>query len=114
MRNIEEIKQNRKLKIEEIGEDGGRCFTYLPGSHAKAMIIFSWGGGWDHVSISYRNRCPSWEEMCAVMDIFFGPDECAVQYHPPEKDYVNRHPYCLHLWKPQGNDMPRPPKWMVG
>lgn len=36
------------------------------------------------------------------------------QYHPPKSAYVNNHPNCLHLWRPIGIEMPRPPSIMVG
>jgi len=40
--------------------------------------------------------------------------DCVVQYHPPRSEYVNNHPFCLHLWRPAGLDLPLPPAWMVG
>lgn len=30
------------------------------------------------------------------------------------KDHVNNHPYCLHLWRPAGQDVLRPDRIMVG
>ena len=30
-----------------------------------------------------------------------------------EEDYVNVHPYCLHIWRPQHQDLPKPPKIFV-
>jgi hypothetical protein len=77
------------------------------------MAVASSGGGWDHVSASRKDRCPTWEEMCRVKDLFFNDDEWAVQYHPPRKANINAHPYCLHLWRPQGIEIPTPPEWMV-
>lgn len=70
---------------------------------------------WEHVSVSTAVRCPTWEEMCVVKALFWDPHECVVQFHPPEEDYVNMHPYCLHLWKPlDGVVLPRPPSIAVG
>lgn len=77
-------------------------------------IIASDGEGWEHVSVSLPNRCPTWEETCAIKKLFWHPGDCVVQYHPPEKDYVNCHPYCLHLWRPTNQEIPTPPAWMVG
>jgi hypothetical protein len=37
-----------------------------------------------------------------------------IQYHPPESEYVNNHPNCLHLWRPTGCALPMPPSIMVG
>lgn len=70
--------------------------------------------GWDHVSVSLSDRCPTWQEMCFVKELFFRDDECVMQLHPPKKDWVNDHPYCLHLWRPLNQDIPRPPSILVG
>ncbi len=80
--------------------------------------------GWEHVSVSLLrrvkgsytpiSRTPSWEEMCAVKNVFWSPEETAVQYHPPEADYINCHPYCLHLWRSTKHEIPIPPKALVG
>lgn len=73
------------------------------------------GEPWDHVSVSVQNgeRCPTWEEMCWVKSLFFDDDECVVQYHPPKSDYVNVHPFVLHLWRPTESVIPMPPKGCV-
>ena len=76
-------------------------------------MIFSWGGGWEHVSVSHQNRVPTWEEMCMVKDIFFYDEEAVIQYHPSKSQYVNKHPYTLHLWRPTGIKLPMPPKEFV-
>lgn len=77
------------------------------------MVIASWGGGWDHVSVSRPDRCPTWEEMERVKRAFFRPEECAMQLHVPPADHINAHPFCLHLWRPHDVLIPLPPKWMV-
>lgn len=69
---------------------------------------------WEHVSVSLPNRCPTWAEMCAIKDLFWDESDCVVQYHPPKRDWVNNHPYCLHLWRPVGQEIQRPPSLMVG
>jgi len=69
---------------------------------------------WEHVSVSLAHRCPSWEEMCKVKSLFWKPSDCVVQFHPPEEDYVNNHPFCLHLWRWRGGGFPRPPSILVG
>ncbi len=76
-------------------------------------IIISDGKGWDHISVSCQDRCPTWDEMCKVKDIFFDVDECIMQLHPPKKDYINYHPFCLHLWRPHFTEIPMPPKDMI-
>ena len=78
-------------------------------------IIASCGMGWEHVSVSAPGRCPTWGEMHHVKELFWSDDECVVQYHPPKEDYVNCHPFVLHLWRPNtpGVEIPRPPKALV-
>ena len=57
---------------------------------------------WDHVSVSlvgWEHKTPSWDEMCLVKDLFWGEEDCVVQFHPPRSRYVNTHPGVLHLWR---------------
>ena len=77
-------------------------------------VIAGDGLGWEHVSVSREDRCPTWDEMCQIKDIFWDEEDCVVQYHPPKSDYVNVHKNCLHLWRPTDREMPRPPKIMIG
>ena len=77
-------------------------------------VIASDGAGWEHVSVSRSDRCPTWGEMCQVRNMFWAPDAWVIQYHPAATDYVNEHPYCLHMWRPLRADVPKPPTWMVG
>jgi hypothetical protein len=77
-------------------------------------VIASDGQGWEHVSVSLRDRTPTWDEMCIIKDLFWDEHETVIQFHPKKSEYVNRHPYCLHLWKPSKGEIVLPPKWMVG
>jgi hypothetical protein len=77
-------------------------------------VVASTGYGWDHVSVSQHKRCPNWPEMDHIKSLFFKDDETAMQLHVPAADHVNNHPYCLHLWRPQNIEIPRPPSIMVG
>lgn len=110
------IKHISGLEILDESYDGGAGHMYgldvkKPGK--PAVVVWSWGGGWDHVSVSFWDRCPTWEEMCRVKDKFFDPEECCIEYHPARSDYVNTFQYCLHIWKPQGIEIPKPPKIFV-
>lgn len=80
----------------------------------QVFVIASDGMGWEHVSVSRRDRCPTWDEMCQVKALFWSDEDCVVQFHPPKRDYVNNHPYCLHLWRLQGGEFPRPDSILVG
>jgi len=61
-----------------------------------------------------RTRTPNWAEMCFIKDIFWEEEEAVVQFHPPKSDYVNHHPYCLHLWRPVFSKLELPPSILVG
>ena len=114
MRSLEEIKSNRYLEIKKEGKDGFGGTFYERKSRCYLNFIMSWGAGWEHCSVSMPTRCPSWEQMCAIKDLFFKEEECCVEYHPAKDDYVNNHPYCLHIWRPINEDLPKPPSIMVG
>lgn len=74
------------------------------------------GEGWEHVSVTIQGagRAPTWNEMCLIKSLFWGDDDCVVQYHPAKADYVNCHPHCLHLWRPIDLPLPTPNPLMVG
>lgn len=82
------------------------------------IIIASCGFGWEHVSVHTKSfgkeRCPTWDEMCRVKNLFWDEDDCVIQYHPSKSEYVNMHPYTLHLWRPIGKEIPIPPSILVG
>lgn len=56
------------------------------------------GATYTHVSCSYPHKLPSWDDLKQVKDAFIGPHREAIQVLPKDEDYVNVHPYCLHLW----------------
>lgn len=122
MPNWELINKGR-LRHGPMGSDDSYgfngCFRLsMPGEARAIYLIASDGEGWQHVSVSFGKRnhkTPSWEVMCWVKDLFWEPEDCVVQFHPPQSEYVNVHPGCLHLWRCiDGRDQPTPPSIMVG
>lgn len=107
MKTIDEIKKNKRLIIMQSGEDG--CIGYALINGQRFGFIFSWGGGWEHLSVSQTNRTPTWDEMCIAKNMFWNANECCVEYHPAESEYINIHPHCLHIWRPINAEMPTPP-----
>ena len=111
------MRSEPNLRIEEfrIGEDVGDDFVSPPGKNyglfqirtkSGTLRILSSGSerheaaeGWEHVSVSLQNRCPTWEEMSRVKELFWADDETVIQFHPAKKAHINFHPFCLHLWK---------------
>ena len=114
MKKLDDILNNNALFNHESGNDGGSCWRQFHSNKFPACIIFSWGGGWDHVSMSFRNRIPTWDEMCWLKDTFFDEEEVVVQYHPAKSQHVNCHPNCLHLWQKQGEQFITPPMLLIG
>ena len=111
----EQYRRTHPVLGDGIGNNG---FFIIPGRTARdeLRVIASDGRGWEHVSVSKRYNCPSWEEMCKVKALFWDdPEDWAVQYHPPKSRYVNNHSYCLHLWRPiDCGEMPFPANELVG
>jgi hypothetical protein len=94
--------------------NNGQFLLPAPKFKTTIMVQASEGLGWEHVSVSTGSRTPSWSEMCAVKALFWDADDCVVQYHPPASEYVNNHPYCLHLWRPINGRILMPPSILVG
>lgn len=69
---------------------------------------------WEHVSVSLAHRCPTWDEMTWVKNLWWSENETVIEFHVPASQHVNYHPYCLHLWKPVGLVIPLPPRRAVG
>ncbi len=112
----EELNSRKDFHIIRTGFDGG-AGEFIRGSQKGMTVIWSYAGGWEHISIDGKHRMPTWEEMCQLKDMFFTEEECCVQYHPPKSEYVNNIPYCLHIWKPiekYSGILPIPPSLFVG
>ena len=113
---------NPKLSsTKEMGNNG--IFVIPLSASVMAYIVCSDGQGWKHVSAhildrkmegNSKERTPTWAEMCKIKDSFWTKDECVVQYHPPETEYVNNHKHTLHLWQPTEVLLPMPPAILVG
>jgi hypothetical protein len=100
------------------GWDGdGTCgafFVPQPHGGRHLLCIASSEGNWDHVSVSMKSKCPSWNDMSHVRRLFFKPEETVMELHVPNVEHINFHPYCLHLWRPQAVPIPLPPSIFVG
>lgn len=117
MRDLRTINL-RRLHPEYIHEGvlvthDGAFVMPSPIDKADMVIICDVKHGWDHVSVSRNNRCPNWPEMDHVKRIFFTDDEVVMQLHVARRDHVNIHPFVLHLWRPQAEAIPLPPKVLV-
>jgi len=88
---------------------GDRSNGHLRIPKRSMVIIFSNGEGWEHVSVSIADRCPTWDEMEEVKRRFWDDVDTVMQLHVPPAEHRNCHPYCLHLWRPTDCEIPRPP-----
>lgn len=112
-----EAYRNRKAAQAFYGWEGDDTCGVFEVSYADGkvslLVIASAGEGWDHVSVSHKTRCPTWDEMEHVKRLFFRDTETAMQLHVPPSDHRSYHPFCLHLWRPQNVEIPRPPAEFV-
>lgn len=113
MKQQSEILKLERLKVVNTSYDGGCGEIYFPAQREPMAVVWSFGGGWEHVSVSYRRRTPTWDEMCKVKEMFWNDEETVVQYHPKKSEYKNFHQYCLHLWRKCGVDFELPPREFV-
>lgn len=104
MKTLEEIKQNIRVRNVEnhpmMPPGIYRCDVRLANG-LEGDVIFGFDEeGWQHVSFApYKQRItPSWDDMCAIKDIFWNDEEEAIQIHPKKSQYVNFKSNCLHLW----------------
>lgn len=83
-------------------------------NNMKVMVYDGKADNWEHVSVSLKNRCPNWEEMSYIKNLFWDEEETVIQFHPKKSEYVNMHPYCLHLWRHKEKEFELPPSYLVG
>ena len=108
MKNLNYLKPHRVKQFGDGDEHNGAFNLKLKGSNLPFMVIASDGDGWDHVSVSTANRVPRWQEMNEIKEMFFEPEEVVFQLHPAKSNYINIHPYTVHLWvqssRPEGRE----------
>lgn len=106
------IQDGQMASDSRYGNNG--AFELMLRHKQRLFAIASDKFGWEHVSVSRYDRCPTWDEMCQVKAIFWDEEDCVIQYHPPSSEYVNNHPNCLHLWRKVDEVFAMPPSILVG
>ena len=118
MRNLEEILKNGKLNITTQYQEGDvvqiRANYTDSVTQKQYWCKFTSAQGWEHVTVSGKNKVPEWNIMCKVKEIFWEDEECCIEYHPRKSQYVNNNENCLHIWKPIGVKLPEPPTILLG
>lgn len=116
MKTLNPKIEQYRYKVGKLASDssyGNNGFFVIPFKNDQLRVIASDSRGWDHVSVSCSDRCPTWEEMCFVKDLFFTEEETVIQYHPPKSVYINYHPFVLHLWRSHEYNVPLPPRELI-
>ena len=122
MKNLRELKKYRSKEATKKLLPPGTSWNdagvfYIPLNETETAQVIADNGvtdpAWEHISVSTDHRCLTWDEMCMIKDMFFDPSERVVQYHPPKDEYVDIHPFCLHLWRWTLAPFPAPPKELV-
>lgn len=121
MRNLNNLDKYRltgpgiiKMYGSAGNSENGAFLIKSPIDGADMYVVAAIGDGWEHVSVSRKNRCPNWPEMAHVKAVFFNEDETTMQLHVPDVDHINIMNHCLHIWKPVDQEIPMPPSYMVG
>ena len=122
MKDLRQLNQYRNVENQKlITSDSFRKSLWgvfeIPLNQNETAYVIADNGlnspEWEHVSVSLKTRCLTWEEMCKIKDLFFEEDETVIQIHPSKKHYVNVYNFCLHLWKPKIEKLPLPPSDLV-
>ena len=111
MRPISEIEANEYVWDMRPAPIAHSFVGYCKLPQAKRcslLISYSEGNEMDHVSVSPMNRftVPTWEDMCALKEICFCPEEDCYQVHPKQSEYlhgVGDLENVLHIWHPVNN-----------
>ena len=100
------IRKDKRLIKDRVIYDRENPYDFLfvgeiklDGMPRTSVIAGSNENGWEHVSVCPVGRCPTWDEMCEVKDIFWGEEEVCIQIHPKKSQYVNIMDHCLHIWR---------------
>lgn len=77
------------------------CHKLIPDFKVlKSFSLMEDGSRWIHISLSRKDRLPSWAEITKVKNEFLGEETEAYHIIPKASQHVNLHSYCMHLWSP--------------
>ena len=105
MKTIDEIKQDKQVIAYAKAMFGFDAFKVKVFGNIY-NVIASIENHQEHISITLdgKKRIPTWEEMKAIKDIFFNDEEECYQVFPKKSEYVNLHPYCMHIWRDRNEE----------
>jgi len=85
------------MKIIKDAENFGVCDCYHTDTGCKILCGIE-EVGW-HMSISCRDRYPTWDEIKQVRYELMPKDIDIGMILPAEDDYINIHNFCFHLFE---------------
>lgn len=117
---------NRATLIGNLGHDpeirtnpqnGRKCVTFTLATskrfreaNGETKEITIWHnedeGGW-HMSMSKKDKMPTYEEMKDMRYKMLPNRIYACEIFPPREEFVNRHPFCRHLWEMPKDEIKR-------
>lgn len=85
--------------LETPGADGGFWRNKKKNMIVIASIAVELDGHrWLHMSITSKNRIPTYEELTFMKKHWAGDVRKCIMVFPSTTEHVNIHPRCLHLW----------------
>lgn len=64
-----------------------------------SVIVKKDQGKWLHVSYSYDDIIPPHDDTELVRELFMNERLPALSVWPSKEEYIDKMPYCLHLWQ---------------
>ena len=87
------------MMLQEQGATDIRGFVSLDGVQVLLALEPTPHGTLRHLSISRRERYPTWDEIHSVRNELLPADKDFMMVLPREGFYVNLHNNCFHLWE---------------
>ena len=113
MKSLEKILENRCIRNHKTMLQAHEAEIGLPDC-GICRVIWECVNGYEHVAVSPQDPgsqnkylLPTWNDMRALKDIFFGDEEVEYKFHIKKYQYANLNGAegWLHLWKPIGREI---------
>jgi hypothetical protein len=112
VRRGEPLLAHPDWRIVQRSEDGAAYqHRHRPLTLIWSVAVEADGLLWQHMSMSHRDRTPTWAELIEAKEWLMGSETYAYQVAPPRAVYVNEHPYVLHLFRCLDGDGRRLPEF---
>lgn len=98
---------SEKIRFQYLGRIefmGDNAQQYLVGG---CSVIHSIDNGLHHISLSNKHRLPTYEEMKTARYRICPDVKYMAQIFPPESEFINVHPNCLHLYELEQKELPQ-------